>query len=482
MIRKIFLNMPYFSIIHILLDILLVPAIFILAYGVKFKIGWILQNIFNIHFGKIYMHAQIEPYLHILWLILVLWVITLWYSGTYKLPSSLMPEVDLIINVIKGVTIGTLELMILSFVYKSFPGSRYVLFYAWGLGILILSFSRLVTLKWVVYDRINDKKVLMVGADAFGQDVIERIVLNPSLRLKYIGTVANAFPEKLHFHLRDCFKLLGNVSDLHSLIDAHHIDMIFVTDKKILDDQFEMIVQYCENHHIEIKILSDLVHNMGSTCSIEIFDGMPFEVHAPLKVGMAYYTLKRLFDFCAAIFILIVLSPVLLIIICLIKIVSPNGPIFYVQERVGENNRLFGMIKFRTMIPDAELHSGPVMVNEQAEDRYIPFGNLLRATSLDELPQLINVIKGDMSLVGPRPERPFFVDKFTQEIPYFRLRHTIKGGITGWAQINGRSVLTRRPEHKLKYDLYYIQNWSFLFDIKILIKTLFVVLKREEAY
>ncbi|NBV42192.1 sugar transferase, partial [bacterium] len=138
--------------------------------------------------------------------------------------------------------------------------------------------------------------------------------------------------------------------------------------------------------------------------------------------------------------------------------------------------------KFRTMVPDAEAKTGPVMVKEKNETRYIKGGQFLRRTSIDELPQLFNVLRGEMSLVGPRPERPFFVDQFTSEIPHFPLRHLVRGGITGWAQINGRSALTNRPEHKIKYDLYYIKNWSLTMDLMILLKTIRIVFAREEAY
>ena len=133
------------------------------------------------------------------------------------------------------------------------------------------------------------------------------------------------------------------------------------------------------------------------------------------------------------------------------------------------------------MVPDAESQTGPVMVTKE-DARYIPFGQFLRKTSIDELPQLINILKGEMSVVGPRPERPFFVDAFEKEIPHFHLRHEMKGGMTGWAQINGRAVLSNRPEHKIRYDLYYIKNWSFILDIKILIRTISVVFQGEEAY
>jgi len=134
------------------------------------------------------------------------------------------------------------------------------------------------------------------------------------------------------------------------------------------------------------------------------------------------------------------------------------------------------------MIPDAEQGTGPVMVDESGDARYIKGGQFLRQFSLDELPQLWNVLMGEMSIVGPRPERPYFVKQFSTKVPYFNERHVVPVGITGWAQINGRSILTRRPEHKIKYDIYYINHWSFLFDIKICLKTFFVVFSREESY
>ena len=140
------------------------------------------------------------------------------------------------------------------------------------------------------------------------------------------------------------------------------------------------------------------------------------------------------------------------------------------------------MLKFRSMIPDAERPGQPVMVDESGDSRYIKGGQFLRQFSLDELPQLFNVLFGQMSLVGPRPERPYFVNQFSKTVSHFEDRHVVPVGITGWAQVNGRSVLTSRPEHKIKYDFYYINHWSLKLDLKILLKTIFVVLKKEESY
>lgn len=477
------IKIPYFEIISFCSDIILIPIIFILAYSVKFKIGWTFQHILNIPLGKVYEFAQIEPYLSILWLVIFLWILSFWFSKLYQFPASIMPEVDMIIRVVQGVTIATIELMALSFIYKSFPGSRYVIFYAWLFGIGILCAARFFIFKVVLKTRrFEIKNALVIGADEFGQDVVERILLNPSLGLKYIGTIANQDPPKTHFHLRNRFKLIGNFQEIEKILASKDVQVVFVSDKHAILNQLDQLVEMCEKKKIEIKILSELVHHQASICYTQSFDSLPFEVHEPITIPITYYTVKRLFDIVFSSVCLMLCIPLFSIIALLIKISSPQGPIFYVQERVGEKNRIFGMIKFRTMIPSAEDESGPVMVNEKKEDRCIPLGKFFRTTSIDELPQLWNVLKGDMSIIGPRPERPFFVEKFEKEIPYFRLRHVIKGGITGWAQVNGRSVLTRNPAHKLKYDLYYIQNWSLLFDIKILIKTFFIVLKKEEAY
>ena len=157
------------------------------------------------------------------------------------------------------------------------------------------------------------------------------------------------------------------------------------------------------------------------------------------------------------------------------------GPVLFSQDRVGQDGKVFTLLKFRTMIPNAEALTGPVFVDEEGDSRCIPGGKFIRRFSIDEFPQLWNVLKGDMSMVGPRPERAFFVETYIKTIPDFNYRHLLKPGITGWAQVNGRSVLTRRPEHKIKYDLYYIKNWTLLLDIKILFKTVFFVLLGIEA-
>ena len=468
-----------------IVDLLCIPVIFILAYSLKFKIGWVFHRVFLVPFGKVYEDAQVEPYFSFMGLIMVLWIVAFYYSGLYRKFTGLMPLVDEYLTIIKAVSIATIEIMALSFLYKSFPGSRFVMFYAWGLGVLFLFVSRYLFYRIelaLLKKGIGAVRTCMIGANEIGQDIAERLILYPSLRLFYVGTFDNKVPETLHFHLRNRFQLLGADQDFQIILDQR-IKIIFLAKTTYTSEQLNTLVSFCDEQEIELRMVSDVGMSHPGRLKVLDFDGIACLTYTdqiqPSPVSMM---IKRLADIIVSALGLILGSPLFLIVAVLIKIVSPNGPVLYCQERVGKDGRLFNMIKFRTMIPDAEVRTGPVMVNEGKETRYIRFGDFFRKTSIDELPQLINVLNGEMSLVGPRPERPFFVAQFNESIPHFHLRHQMLGGITGWAQVNGRSVLTRKPEHKVKYDLYYIQNWSLSLDIKIIFKTFFVVLAREEAY
>ncbi len=472
-----------FIILRILFDVLSVPFIITMGYSLKFKVGWTLRNVFSIHHGEIYSNAQLEPYLQNIVLLVIVWTITFYFSRVYRTFSGVMPEVDEAVAVGKGILFSTVLVMALTFVFPFIPGSRFVLLYSAVFAFLWLTLGRLILTKIEAQQLkrgVGTLQTLVVGAGSLGQDVVERMFVFPFLRLSYVGHIDDEEPSQTHYHLMGKLKILGKLSEFKEVCLRHHIKVVFVT-KEISFQLLEDIIIFCGHHNIEFNQLIDHSDSLSGTVSVIDFDGLPFLIHKSLPDFDMELKTKRFFDVFAALLGLLLLSPVFIIISLIIKVVSPTGPIFYVQERVGLNGKYFGMIKFRTMIPDAE-KSGPVFVNESGDDRYIPTGKFLRQYSLDELPQLLNVVKGDMSIVGPRPERPFFVDQFEKIIPHYSLRHRFPVGLTGWAPINGRSVLTRRPEHKIKYDLYYIKNWSLIFDLKIMAKTVFTVIKSEEAY
>jgi exopolysaccharide biosynthesis polyprenyl glycosylphosphotransferase len=469
-----------FRLFRLVTDLFLIPIIFVFAYALKFKLA-LFSDLLFFH-AKVYPQAQVEAYLNVMALILVIWIPTFYLCGMYRPFVGLMPEVDEFIAIVKGLSLATVMTMAITFLFKSFPESRYVIFYAWLIGTLVLSLAHMLvhTLELRALRLGKDRiRTLIIGADDAAQDIVERIVQYPSLGYRYLGNLCLAPPQKMHFHLQKTFIYLGPPDSYAQQILLLKPDLIIVSDLQSLSP--EALQTFCKSQGCTLKKVSADASWLSSFAVFEDFDGIPLISYETPKPPLLEMFAKILMDYSLALIILILFSPILFVIAVLIKVVSPKGPILYQQERVGQHGNVFGMLKFRTMVPDAESQTGPVMVTKE-DARYIPFGQFLRKTSIDELPQLINILKGEMSLVGPRPERPFFVDAFEKEIPHFHLRHEMKGGMTGWAQINGRAVLTNRPEHKIRYDLYYIKNWSFILDIKILIRTISVVFQREEAY
>ncbi len=226
-------------------------------------------------------------------------------------------------------------------------------------------------------------------------------------------------------------------------------------------------------------MVPDMLELMTSRIRIQEIEGIPFLKLKDIPMTTWNRILKRLFDIFITVAGLIIALPIMIFVAIVIKLSSP-GPIFYIQERVGLDGVSFPLIKFRSMRIDAETLSGPVR-NKKDDNRATLIGKILRRTSLDELPQLFNVLLGQMSVVGPRPERPFFVEQFKNNIPKYLERHRVKTGMTGWAQVNG--LRGDVPiEERTKFDIYYVENWSLVFDIKIILKTIRAVIFAKNAY
>ena len=303
----------------------------------------------------------------------------------------------------------------------------------------------------------------------------------PFFRLRYVGTLADDVQQPLHHQLEHSFNLLGRLSQWQEFITPDKCDAVFVCLSQ--DNHFDVgvINEYCDQHNIQFNVVSHRVPMISAQTSIQHINGFTYLSYQKVHIGRAYRFIKRAVDIVVSFCILWVLWPYLCLVSIWIKWVSSDGPVIYSQTRVGQYGQEFKLYKFRTMRVDAE-KNGPQMVNTQGDHRVIKGGHFLRQYSIDELPQLVNILKGDMSLVGPRPERPVFVEKFSKDIPNFTSRHAVPVGLTGWAQINGRSILTDRIKEKLKHDLYYIHHHSIVLDIKILIKTLAVVIRGDNAY
>jgi exopolysaccharide biosynthesis polyprenyl glycosylphosphotransferase len=227
-------------------------------------------------------------------------------------------------------------------------------------------------------------------------------------------------------------------------------------------------------------MVPDLLEMMTSQVRIKELEGIPFIRVKTTPMGTWNQILKRSFDLVVAALVLILISPFFVLLALLIKITS-KGPVFYLQERIGLDGKTFRVIKFRSMKIDAEEVTGPVWARKD-DPRTTFLGRFMRRFSLDELPQLINVLTGEMSLVGPRPERPHFVEQFKKEVPKYLDRHRVKTGMTGWAQVNGLRGADVSIEERTKYDVYYVENWSLVFDLKIILKTIRAVLFGKDAY
>jgi len=274
--------------------------------------------------------------------------------------------------------------------------------------------------------------------------------------------------------------VLGRVEEVGRIAREQKVDEVLVATPTLSHNELIEIVSYCHGAKVGIKVYPDLFQIMASEVSISDLGGLPLITVKDLALKGWNLVLKRALDLAVSMVALILLSPLMLLIALLVKLTSPGGPVFYAQERVGLDGKPFQIIKYRSMRPDAESVSGPVWA-KAGDPRTTPIGKWLRRFSLDELPQLINVLVGEMSLVGPRPERPYFVEQFKQRIPRYWERHMEKAGITGWAQVNGLRGNTS-IEERTAYDLWYVENWTIWLDLKILLRSIFVVFGDKNAY
>lgn len=273
--------------------------------------------------------------------------------------------------------------------------------------------------------------------------------------------------------------VLGTVTDLPGLIDKYRIDHVFICLPMNRFHESRRVFDVLSQKVVDVRLVADVPNLAGVSLTTTFFEGMPI---VGLRESPHYgvnIVVKRIMDVVLAALALVVLSPLLLLIALAVKLTS-KGPVFYRQERCGLNGEAFNMLKFRSMRTDAEAATGPVWA-AKGDDRTTKLGKFLRKTSLDELPQFINVLKGDMSLVGPRPERPVFIEKFRKTIPNYMARHAVKCGITGWAQVNGWRGNTSLRK-RIQYDLYYIVHWNPWFDLKIMWMTLWNGLIHRNAY
>jgi Undecaprenyl-phosphate glucose phosphotransferase len=303
--------------------------------------------------------------------------------------------------------------------------------------------------------------------------VVQKLLHSPGMGYCVVGVVNGPGVKLVHG-----VPVLGRVDQLTDLIREHEVDEVIIGEPEATHQELLRLISFCERGRVSIKIFPDLFQIMANEISIGDLNGLPLLNVRDIALTGWRLQIKRAMDFVGALVGLVFLSPFILLVALIIKLDSP-GPVFYAQERMGLDAKPFWMLKFRSMCDDAEA-SGPGWTVKD-DPRCTKVGRWLRHTNMDELPQLINVLFGEMSLVGPRPERPVYVEQFRRSIPRYMDRHRIKTGMTSWAAVNDLRGDTSIAE-RTKYDLWYIENWSLLLDIKILLRTVFRFGSNRNAY
>lgn len=379
-------------------------------------------------------------------------------------------------RIVQASIVATLAFVSLCYFLYEVHYSRIFLILYFFLATVGLLFERLIahgTWRTLLRSHVRPRRMLLVGGGELLQMYVSALEARRPYPVEWVGHLGQP-DQKVKF-----IPYFGEESRLPQYVHELEPDCVVVAYPNDLSPMFGRILASLSDELVEVKVIPDFGRHSAFLYKAHDECGIPLLSFNSSPTGVSDRAFKRVFDAVGAFFLLIAFSPVFLVITLMIKITS-RGPIFYRQTRMGVDGKLFTLFKFRTMTVDAEAKSGAVWAVKN-DPRTTRLGKWLRKTSLDETPQFFNVLRGDMSLVGPRPERPIFVAKFRKEIPKYMLRHSMKSGITGWAQINGWRGNTS-IEERIKHDLYYIQNWSHLLDAKILLATLWKGFVNTHAY
>ena len=463
--------------VHVILDVLITILAYVLAWFVVIS-GKILPRQAGV--------GVLKPQVYFLALIFIVPVYLILYGAFHLyVPKRIQGRRSELANICKANIIGLMICTLVLFGGRSFiihmqSFSARMLLAFFAANIILLEGERMAIrlfLRSLRTNGYNQKHVLLVGYSRAAEGFIDRVTVNPEWGYHIQGILDD---HKKQGSTYKKVKVLGPLSDLKVFLESNTLDEIAITLSFKEYANLEQIVAACEKSGVHTKFIPDYNNMIPTIPYMEDLQGLPVIHirHVPLtRVFNA--TIKRIVDIIGALFGLIVFSPVMLLTAALIKLTSP-GPVFFSQERIGLHNHPFKMYKFRSMEvqdPNKERKQWTT----PHDPRVTPVGRFIRKTSIDETPQFFNVLIGDMSLVGPRPERPLFVEKFKEEIPRYMIKHQVRPGLTGWAQVSGYrgdTSITRRIEH----DLYYIENWSIGFDFKIMFLTVFKGFINKNAY
>lgn len=420
-----------------------------------------------------------ENYVAFIPILVAIWPVVFYFHRLYQIRRD-RSTIDEVLAVIVAASLGTILLVGLLTFWRGFTyTSRQLLVLFLFLDVFFVSLVRFGIRKYLETmwsTGVGVRRTLIVGAGYAGRALADKLLDHPATGLKPVG-FADDDPLKRVEGYRGLV-VLGTTSEVTALIRAHEVDTVFLALPVEAYRTMLTILKEVGNQIVDLKVVPDLFQYVTFRAGIEDFDGLPVINLTQMPLEGWNSLVKRTMDVALSALGLVALA-VLFPILALAIWLEDRGPIFYAQERMGLDGRLFRMLKFRSMRVDAE--DDGARWTEENDPRRTRVGAFLRQTSLDELPQLINVFKGEMSLVGPRPERPEFVSTFKEKFPQYMLRHRVRAGITGWAQVHGWRGNTSLSK-RIEYDLYYIENWSVGLDVKILWLTVKWGFTHKNAY
>lgn len=463
-------NQKLFNRLHVLLDAVIIVIAYVAAWYFRFKSGF---------FALSSWYISLTQYMKYLVLIVPVYL-ALYYLFQLYTPKRVQGRRLEAWHIFQANIIGLLVFILYLYLAKLTDYSRKMLFVFFCFNVVFeVVFRNLLRYILRKYRKrgYNQKHVLLVGYSQAAEGYIDRVLSHPEWGYNIRGILDDNRTRGTEYH---GIKILGTTENLSVILPENKLDEIVITLSLAEYHKLARIVGMCEKSGVHTKFIPDYNNVIPTRPYTEDILGMPVINirHVPLSNAFNAF-LKRCVDIFGALVAIILFSPVMLVTAIIIKVTSP-GPLIFKQERIGKHNHPFYMYKFRSMVVQEEKTEKQGWTTKN-DPRVTSVGKFIRKTSIDELPQLFNILVGDMSLVGPRPERPQFVEKFKEEIPRYMIKHQVRPGLTGWAQVNGYRGDTS-IQKRIEYDLYYIENWTMGFDFKIIFLTFFKGFVNKNAY
>jgi exopolysaccharide biosynthesis polyprenyl glycosylphosphotransferase len=452
----------------ILLDLIALLASFSFAYWLRFSehLIPIRKPFLSYNFFMLFSFQ-----------IIIVWILVGYFAGAYD-TKRIYPLPEQFYDIFRNTVIATVIALAMSFFYRPFSFSRIALMLAFFLIHLFVSAEKLLFRGLKTYLFKKGKllsRVLIIGENPILKKTIDVIKKDKELGFEIVEVIENIKkngPQVLN----------GALTQISEKVKKHTIESVIMAFPFERYREIKEVLLHCRDLHINFLFVPDMFEIMISKVNALDLDGMPLFIVRQAPLDGWYGFLKRIIDIGFSLFFLAVASPLFVIVPILIKINS-KGPVFYLQDRVGKDERIFKIIKFRSMVHKAEAETGPIWADNKGDKRVTRIGKLLRATHIDEIPQFINILKNDMSLVGPRPERPVFVKKLKDQVVGYIVRHAVKPGLTGVAQLEHRpDTSVEDVRIKLQYDRYYMENASFKLDFILIVRTMVSLLRRKRQH